>query len=118
MKQIINKTFSDIRKLSAVFVNFIKIIKSTINAIYPLKIASRKQRKLLCKPLLTKEIQISIRNKKKLHQSFNVGGNAERKSYYKKYANKLTKEKNYQKNYTFLRNLKPYLATIINSGKR
>ena len=76
--------FSDIRELSAAFDNFIKIIKSTINAHAPLKIASRKQRKLLSKPWLTKGIQISIRNKKKLHQSFYVEGNAEQKLYYKK----------------------------------
>ena len=55
--------FSDIRELSAAFDKFIEIIKSTINAHAPLKIASRKQRKLLSKPWLTKGIQISIRNK-------------------------------------------------------
>ena len=85
--------FSDIRELSAAFDNFIEIIKSTINAHAPLKIASRKQRKLLSKPWPTKGVQISIRYKKKLHQSFYVGGNAEQKSYHKKYANKLTKVK-------------------------
>ena len=75
--------FSDMRELSAAFDKFIEIKKSTINAHAPLKIASRKQRKLLSKPWLTKGIQISIRNKKKLHQSFCVGGNAEQKLYYK-----------------------------------
>ena len=62
--------FSDIREISAAFEKFIETIKSTINAHASLKIASRKQRKLLSKPWLTKGIQISIRNKKKLHQSF------------------------------------------------
>ena len=38
--------FSDIRELSAAFDKFIEIIKSTINAHAPLKIASRKQCKL------------------------------------------------------------------------
>ena len=41
--------FSDIHELSATFNNFIKIIKSTINAHAPFKIASRTQRKLLSK---------------------------------------------------------------------
>ena len=58
--------FSDIRELSAAFDNFIEIIKSTINAHAPLKIASGKQRKLLSKPWLSKGIQISIRNKKEV----------------------------------------------------
>ena len=93
--------FSDIRELSAAFHKFIEIIKSTINAHAPLKIASRKQRKLLSKPWLTKGIQISIRNKKKLHQSFYVGGNAKQKLYYKKYANKLTKVKKISKKLQF-----------------
>ena len=89
--------FSDRRELSAALDNFIEIIKSTINAHASLKIASRKQRKLLSKPWLTKGIQISICNEKKLHQSFYVGGNAEQKSHYKKYANKLTKVKKLSK---------------------
>ena len=110
--------FSDIRELSAAFDKFIEIIKSTINAHAPLKIASRKQRKLISKPWLTKGIQISIHNKKKLHQSFYVGGHVEQKLYYKKYANKLTKVKKLSKNYTFLRNLKLCLITIINCGKQ
>ena len=95
--------FSDIRELSAAFDKFIEIIKSTINAHPPLKIASRKQRKLLSKPWLTKGIQISIRNKKKLHQSFYVGGNVEQKLYYKKYANKLTKVKKLSKKLHFFK---------------
>ena len=85
--------FSDIRELSAAFDKFIEIIKSTINAHAPLKITFRKQRQLLSKAWLTKGIQISICIKKKLHQSFYVGDNAEQKLYYKKYANKLTKVK-------------------------
>ena len=71
--------FSDIRELSAAVDNFIEIIKATVDAHALLKIASRKQRKLLGKPWLTEEIQIYIRNKKKLHQSYYVGGNAEQK---------------------------------------
>ena len=58
---------------------------------------------LLSKPWLTKGIQISIRNKKKLHQSFYVGGNAEQKLYYKKYANKLTKVKKLSKKLDFFK---------------
>ena len=58
--------FSNIRESSAVFDNFVEVIKLTINAHAPLKIASRKQGKLLSKPWLTKGIQISNRNKKKL----------------------------------------------------
>ena len=49
--------FSDIRELSAAFDKCIEITKSTINAHAPLKIASRKQRKLLSKSWLTKEFR-------------------------------------------------------------
>ena len=89
--------FSDIHELSAAFDNFIEIIKSTINAHAPLKIASRRQSKLISKPWLTKGIQISIRNKKKLHQLFCVGSNAQQKLCDKTYANKLTKVKELSK---------------------
>ena len=56
--------FSDLRELSAAYDNLTEIIKTTINTHAPLKIASRKQRKLLSKPWLTKGIQIYICNKK------------------------------------------------------
>ena len=46
--------FSSIRELSTALDNFIEVIKTTINAHAPLKIASRKQREILCKPWLTK----------------------------------------------------------------
>ena len=52
---------------------------------------------------MTKGIQILIRNKKKLHQLFYVGGNAEQKLYYKKYANKLTKVKKLSKKLNFFK---------------
>ena len=68
-----------------------------------MKNLSRKQGKLLSKPWLTKRIQISIRNKKKLHQSLYVGGNAEQKLYYKKYTNKLTKVKKLSKKLHFFK---------------
>ena len=47
--------FSDILELSAAFDNFIKILKTTINANSPLKIALRKQRKILSKSWPTKK---------------------------------------------------------------
>ena len=62
--------FSDIRELSAAFDKFIEIIKSTVNAHASLKIASRKQRKLLSKPWLTKGIQISILIKRNYNNHF------------------------------------------------
>ena len=45
-----SEPFSDIRELSAAFDKFIEKLKSTINTHAPLKIASRKQHKLLSKP--------------------------------------------------------------------
>ena len=83
------------RNLSAAFDNFIEIMKSTINAHAPLKIAFRRHYKLLSKAWLTKGIQISICNKKKFLQLFYKGGNAEQKSYYKNMLKSLQKEKNY-----------------------
>ena len=98
-------------------------MESTINAHASFKIASRKQRKLLRKLWLTKGTQTSIRNEKKLHESFYVQGNALQKSYYKKYTNKLTKVKELSKycSYTFFKefetisNNKHKLCKTINS---
>ena len=106
--------FSHVRELPAAFDNFIEIIKSTINAHAPLKIAFRKQSKPLSKPWLTKRIQISTRNKKNLHQSFYVEGNAEQKSYYKKYANKLIKVKKLSKKLYFFKEFE----TISNNNHK
>ena len=58
---------------------------------------SRKQKRIQQKPWLTKGLLVSIKNKQKLYQSYFLNGNAYEKSFYKLYANKLTRVKNLSK---------------------
>ena len=73
----------------AIFEDFYHIIKTITNTHAPLKLLSRKQKRLNSKPWITKGILISIKCKKKLHWSDYVNGNEIVKSLYKIYANKL-----------------------------
>ena len=74
----------------AIFEDFYHIIKKTItNTHAPLKLLSRKPKRLNSKPWITKEILISIKCKKKLYWSDYVNGNEVAKSLYKIYPNKL-----------------------------
>ena len=73
----------------AIFEEFYHIIKTITNTHAPLKLLSRKQKRLNSKPWITKGILISIKCKKKLYWSDYVNGNEVAKSLYKIYANKL-----------------------------
>ena len=73
----------------AIFEEFYHIIKTITNTHAPLKLLSRKQKRLNSKPLITKGILISIKSKKKLYWSDYVNENEVAKSLYKIYANKL-----------------------------
>ena len=52
------------------FSNFIELVTATINTHVPLIKASRKKRKLMNKPWITKGILVSIRRKQKLYINF------------------------------------------------
>ena len=75
------------------FRDFIEIVKSKIDKHAPLKKLTRKQRKLKCKPWITRGILTSIKRKQKLYISHFIKGDTDRQNVYKKYANKLTKIK-------------------------
>lgn len=63
----------------------------------PLKTASRKQKRIQQSPWLTKGLLTSIKNKQKLYKNYFLNGTVFEKSFYKKYANKLTRVKNLSK---------------------
>ena len=67
-----------------------------INAIdthAPLKVLSRKQRKLKLKPWITKSILVYIKKKQNFFKSHFLNGSDAHKQFYTKYTNKLTKLK-------------------------
>ena len=73
------------------FTNFISDLKATIDKHALLQKISRRKRKLLSKPWITKGILVSIKNKQKMHKTFYRKGNDFEKLIYKKYANLLTR---------------------------
>ena len=58
---------------------------------------TRTQKRIQQKPGLTKGLLVSITNKQKLYQSYFLNGNVYEKSFYKLYANKLIRVKNFPK---------------------
>ena len=81
----------NVNNVNEVFNQFLEIISKTIDTYTPLKLATRKQQKILRKAWISEEILTSIQHKQSLHKSFCIQGNIEQKTFYKKYANKLTK---------------------------
>ena len=74
-----------------------KTISDVIETHAPLQTASRRQKRLQERPWITKGILISIKNKQKLYKTFFLGGSDFEKSFYKIYANKLTRVNNLSK---------------------
>ena len=72
-------------------------ISSVIEKHAPFQTMSRKQKRIQQKPWLTKGLLVSIKNKQKLYQSYFLNGNEYEKSFYKLYANKLTRVENLSK---------------------
>ena len=84
--------FTD-ENFNSIFTNFVEIVSQTINKHAPLKSYSRRQRRLLKKPWITKGILISIRKKNSMFKSHFINGNEAQKFIFKQYSNKLTKIK-------------------------
>ena len=102
LKIILDEHFAEKPLLSKtnfnnLFDDFTRIISSTIDKHAPLKPFSRKQRKLMAKPWLTKGILVSIKKKRSMFKSHLLKGNTSQKIFFKKYSNKLTKVKNHAK---------------------
>ena len=72
---------------------FDQFLTSTIDLHAPLKLASRKQQRILSRPWLTRGILTSIQNKQKVHKSHFIQGTIVQKIFFKKNTNKLTKLK-------------------------
>ena len=78
-------------EMNKIFTDFVALVHSCISKHAPLVPASRKKRKLLQKPWITKGILVSIRHKQKLYISHYLHGSELQKCFYKTYANNLTK---------------------------
>ena len=81
------------KELNEIFTDFVALVHSCKSKHAPLVLASRKKRKLLQKPWITKGILVSIRHKQKLYTSHYLHGSELQKRFNKTYANKLTKIK-------------------------
>ena len=86
-------SFKYSNEVDKLFSNFIELVSATINTHASLTKASRKKRKLMNKPWITKGILVSIRRKQKLYIIFFKNGTEIEKILYKTYANKLSKIK-------------------------
>ena len=78
------------------FNNFVHIISYSIDIHAPLRPISRRIRKLLQKPWITKGLLTSIKKKRRMFKSHFLSSE-EKKSFYKVYSNKLTKLKTLSK---------------------
>ena len=74
-------SFKYSKEVDKLFSNFIKLVSATINKHAPLTKASRKKRKLMNKPWITKGILVSIRRKQKLYINFLKNGTEIEKIY-------------------------------------
>ena len=80
---------------------FVRAVTSCIDRHAPLTLASRRKRKLIKKPWITKGIFTTITRKQKLFVSHFLNGSDEHKCFYKIYAKKLTKTKTLAKKLYF-----------------
>ena len=79
--------------LESIFSDVVKVFNDCIDRHAPFKKALRRRCKLIKKPWVTKDIFVSTRRKQKLYVMYYLNGLLSQKSYYKRYANKLTKVK-------------------------
>ena len=78
------------------FNSFVHIISHSIDTHAPLRPISRRMKKLLQKPWITKGLLTSIKKKRRMFKSHFLSGE-KKKSFYKVYSNKLTKLKTLSK---------------------
>ena len=92
---------ADGNQLDLMFTNFISDLKATIDKHASLQKISRKKRKLLSKPWITKGILVSTKNKQKCIKPFTVKVTISRRKYIKSMLIALLELKAYQNDYTF-----------------
>ena len=79
--------------LNDLFHLFTSVILRTIDKHAPLKPLSRRKKRLFGKPWITKGILTSIKKRRAIFKSHFLKGDTEKKSFFKKYTNKLAKIK-------------------------
>lgn len=84
------------------FNKFVNDLQEVITIHAPLRLRTRKEKRLLQKPWVTKGIRCSIKTRDKLHKNHYLEGNAAGKAYYKKYSNILTRVKDKSKRLHFM----------------
>ena len=107
-------SFSDQPALTADSLNdlfhlFTSVILRTIDKHAPLKSLPRRKKRLFSKPWITKGILTSIKKRRAMFKSHFLKGDPEKKSFFKKYTNKLTKIKALSK--------KLYFSSEINNNQ-
>ena len=91
-----------------IFNEFYSSLTSTINIHAPLKKVSRKQKRLINKPWITKGLLMSIKKKQKMHKTHCIKGSPIDKICYKTYSNVPTKVKNFAKKLYYHHKLNEY----------
>ena len=99
-----------LNNFNEIFDEFYRLTSKTINQHAPLKRYSRRQRKLLKKPWITKGILTSIKKKNSMFKTNFLYGNASSKLFFKQYFNKLTKIKAMSKHSDFKSELQNHLG--------
>ena len=91
---LISNNFSFNRdNFNKTFDQFVNLIAKIIDKHAPLQRLSRKQKKLACKPWITKGILISIRKKNAMFRTHFIKGNLAEKNLFQLYSNTLTRIK-------------------------
>ena len=100
-----------------VFQEFVFTVKSIIDKHAPLKLTTRKQRRLNKKPWITKGLLILTRKKQKFYKIHFLRGSDAEKEIYKRYSNKLHKVKYILKKKILIENLRKINITRVKYGK-
>ena len=93
------------------------VILEIINKHAPISTVTRKQKHLMSKPWITKEVVVSIRHKQSLYKTHFKSNNIEKIIFFKKYSNKLTHLKSICKKRYFHEQISNTLITPILFGK-
>ena len=99
------------------FSKFLQIVRSAIDFYAPLRQASRRQKRIQSKPLLTKGLLVSIKRKQKLYRSHFMSHDLEKQQFYIQYSNKLNKIKYKAKKFFYVDLCEEYVSFTITCVK-
>ena len=98
LDQVFSQTSAlSISNFNEMFDKFVDCVSRIIDKHAPLKRHSRKQKRLMTKPLISKGILKSIRKRRSIFNSHFINGNTTQKQFFRQYSNILTKVKNLAK---------------------